>query len=57
MRKKYEYTLDDCACEYCLYYKTRAKRCKNENCCCLKEKRIALVRLRAGKTGSEKWAG
>lgn len=57
MRKKYEYTLEDCACEYCLHYNAKKRKCKHEKCCCLKEKRIALARLRAGKPGSEKWAG
>lgn len=57
MSNKYEYTLEDCACEYCLYYNTRTRKCKNEACCCLKEKRIALARLRTGRAGIEKWAG
>lgn len=57
MRKKYEYTLEDCACEYCLHVNVRTQKCKLDECCCLKEKRIALARLRAGRTESKRWAG
>ena len=49
MGKTYEYTLEDCACEYCLYFNKRGKRCRRKVCCCLEEKRMALARLRSGK--------
>lgn len=57
MRKKYEYTLEDCACKYCLYYSPIKQACKIETCCCLEEKRIAIPRFRADRQESNQWAG
>lgn len=56
MGKKFEYTLEDCACEYCLYFNWKAKTCQIKVCCCLEEKRKALARLRSGKARSSKCA-
>ena len=56
MGKKYEYTLEDCACEYCLYHDSKTQACRIETCCCLKEKAAALARLRAGKQEVQKCA-
>lgn len=50
MSKKYEYTLEDCDCRYCLYHDSKMQKCQIEVCCCLEEKRAALARLRKGKT-------
>lgn len=46
MGKDYEYTLEDCRCEYCLYFDSK-EGCQQEVCCCLEEKRTALVRMAA----------
>ena len=37
------YTLQDCACEYCLHYGGKRKGCTVESCCCLKERLQALA--------------
>lgn len=57
MAKKNEYTLEDCACEYCLYFDTKTQACQTETCCCEDEKEAARERLRAGNHGTQKWAG
>ena len=57
MGKKFEYTLEDCACEYCLYYEKITQSCGIDVCCCLEEKRAALARLRIGNQGVRKCAG
>lgn len=54
MNKKYEYTLEDCDCRYCLHYDPKTQDCRQEVCCCLEEKRAALARLRNGKPETEK---
>lgn len=54
MGKKYEYTLDDCQCCYCLHHDQKTQSCRLEVCCCLEEKRAALARLRNGKLETEK---
>lgn len=38
------YTLQDCACEYCLYYGGKRKGCTVEYCCCLSERLHAVAR-------------
>ena len=54
MSKKYEYTLDDCDCRFCLHHDKKTKGCQLEFCCCLEEKRAALARLRhTGKSRAE----
>jgi hypothetical protein len=50
MGKKYEYTLEDCDCKYCMYFGSKTQTCKNETCCCLEEKRRAQEQLHAGKS-------
>lgn len=40
---KYIYSLDDCRCEYCLYFQIGAGGCRLAECCCLEEKDRALV--------------
>jgi|LFRM01.1.fsa_nt_gb hypothetical protein len=57
MVKKFEYTLEDCACEYCLYYEKATQSCGIDVCCCLEEKRAALARLRIGNQEVRKCAG
>lgn len=37
------YTLEDCACEYCLSYGGRRKGCTAEYCCCLPERLQAMA--------------
>lgn len=44
MNNKYEYTLDDCDCIYCLFRLPKHK-CQLEVCCCLEEKNVALAKL------------
>lgn len=39
------YSLEDCACKYCLHY-SRKTGCKLSECCCAEEKRQALERER-----------
>lgn len=46
MSKKYEYTLEDCDCRFCLYHDQEADACQLDFCCCIEEKRAALARLR-----------
>ena len=57
MAKKFEYTLEDCACKYCLYYEKASQSCGIAVCCCLEEKGAALARLRAGNQEVRKCAG
>ena len=39
------YTLEDCACIYCLHYPGRKNRpCPLEVCCCAEERRLAIER-------------
>lgn len=38
------YTVQDCSCEYCLYYGGKRRGCMVESCCCLKERLQALAR-------------
>ena len=45
MREKYEYTLEDCDCRFCLYFDQETESCQQDVCCCLEEKRAALARL------------
>jgi len=45
MSKKYEYTLDDCDCRFCLHLDKKMKECQLEFCCCLEEKRAALAQI------------
>lgn len=35
------YTVQDCACIYCLYYARKRQGCQVSHCCCLEEKRLA----------------
>lgn len=49
MGKGYDYTLEDCRCEYCLYFDSK-EGCQQEVCCCLEEKRAALVRMAASSS-------
>ena len=37
------YSLEDCNCIYCLYYKGKRNGCSRDECCCSVEKAIALV--------------
>ena len=39
----YQYTVEDCACEYCLYYRPH-RACTQKVCCCAEERRLALER-------------
>ena len=57
MGKQFEYTLEDCACKYCLYYVKASQSCGIDVCCCLEEKSAALARLRAGNQEVRKCAG
>ena len=57
MGKKFEYTLEDCACEYCLYYEKASQSCGIDVCCCLEEKRAALAWLRINNQKVRKCAG
>ena len=57
MSKKYQYTLDDCACSYCLYFDARSKTCQIDICCCLAEKEAALARMQIGSEETRKCAG
>ena len=43
--EKFEYTLDDLACEYCLHYQGKRKPCPLETCCCEEERREAIERM------------
>jgi len=38
------YSLEDCACEFCIHYKGKSKPCGQEICCCAEEKAEALMR-------------
>lgn len=38
------YTVEDCACKYCLYYQGKKKGCTLEICCCEEERQQALAR-------------
>jgi len=38
------YTVQDCACEYCLHYGGRRKGCTVKSCCCLPERLQAAAR-------------
>jgi hypothetical protein len=40
---KYVYSPDDCACELCLYFDDQDEMCSLAECCCLEEKREALL--------------
>lgn len=57
MGKQFEYTLEDCACKYCLYYAKASQSCGIDVCCCLEEKSAALARLRSGNQEVRKCAG
>lgn len=57
MAKKFEYSLADCACEYCLFFNGKTQACRREVCCCLEEKAAALARLREDAPEMQKWAG
>lgn len=37
------YTLEDCACCYCLHYDGKRKGCTVEPCCCLSERLQAMA--------------
>lgn len=43
------YTLEDCNCAYCLYYRGRKKPCPLQVCCCAEERRQALLMLQASR--------
>lgn len=45
MGKKYEYTLEDCDCRFCLHHDQKTQSCQLEVCCCIEEKRAAFARL------------
>ena len=44
---RFQYYAEDCACEYCLYYKGKSKYRKNgcdrKECCCADIKRDAIA--------------
>ena len=39
------YTLEDCACEFCLHYAGARKPCPLETCCCEDERAEALAKV------------
>ena len=43
-RGRFEWSLADCACEHCLYYRGKKRLCPLEVCCCEKERRKAFIR-------------
>ena len=43
------YSLEDCACEFCIHYKGKSKPCGQDVCCCAEEKAEALLREVAGE--------
>lgn len=42
------YTLEDCACEYCLHY-AEGQPCPPDTCCCADEKQEAVLRQPSSK--------
>lgn len=54
MAKKFECSLSDCACEYCLLFNRKTQACRREACCRLEEKAAALARLRKDATEMRK---
>ncbi len=45
VKGKYVYSLGDCACDVCLHYQRKPAACRLAECCCLEEKREALLRF------------
>lgn len=43
------YTLDDCNCAYCLYYRGKKNQCALQVCCCAEERQQALLMLQASR--------
>ena len=54
---KYIYSIEDCRCEFCLYFYGNPKKCQINICCCLAEKEAALARIQIDNEEARKCAG
>lgn len=44
---KFQYSMEDMECQYCLHYKGKRKPCPLDVCCCAEEKQEAMRRAQA----------